>query len=144
MTESSTDFTCIGWPCLLELTCIKFYRVVPLTCLKSAPVDVFEEGLVLELLTVIIFKAEPLYWIFLHQPLTKVFALFAELGCVRDWIVQNPASHFVVFNLEGDESASGACFVTAEGRVCKTPSAPFAHSTFSPRTLKGPLASIIS
>lgn len=88
---------------------MKFSGVVSLTCFKAAPVDVFEEGLVLELLAVVVFKAEPLHWVFLHQPLTNVFALFAELGCVRNRIVQNPASHFIVFNLEGDESASGVC-----------------------------------
>lgn len=86
-----------------------------LTCFKAAPVDVFEEGLVLELLTVVVFKAEPLHWIFLHQPLANIFALFAELGCVLNWIVQNPASHLIIFNLEEDESASVACLVTTEG-----------------------------
>lgn len=85
------------------------------TCFKAAPVDVFEEGLVLEFLTVVVFKAEPLHWIFLHQPLTDGLALFAELGRVRNWIVQDPASHLVVLNLKGEESDSCTCWVTADG-----------------------------
>lgn len=57
--------------------------------------------MVLELLTVVVFKAEPLHWILLHQPLTNGFALFAELGRVCNWIVQDPASHLGVLNLKG-------------------------------------------
>lgn len=84
------------------------YRVCSssLTGFQATPVNLFEERMLLELGTLIVLEAEALGGVLLHQTFTNGFAVCAEAGCVRDWIVQDPASDLVVLNLGKEDRAS--------------------------------------
>lgn len=52
------------------------------TCFQTAPVNLFEEGLILELCAVIIFEPQTFCWVLLHQALTDILAIFAKGRCI--------------------------------------------------------------
>lgn len=71
-----------------------------LTCFQAAPVNLFEERLSLQHVTVVVFEAQAFGWLLLHQPLTDVLALLGELGGVGNGIVNDPASYLSILNLD--------------------------------------------
>ncbi len=52
------------------------------TCFQAAPVNLFEEGLILELLAVVIFEPEAFRRVLVHQAFANILALFAEGWCI--------------------------------------------------------------
>lgn len=70
-----------------------------LTCFQAAPVNVLKEWVILELCALIIFEPEAFHWVLLQQAFTNTFAVFAEGGRVRSWIIQDSASHLSILNL---------------------------------------------
>lgn len=52
---------------------------ISLTCFQAAPVNLLEERLTLEHVTVVILEPQAFGWVLFHQTLTDVLALFGEL-----------------------------------------------------------------
>lgn len=71
-----------------------------LTCFQAAPVNLFEERLSLQHVTVVIFEPQAFGWVLFHQTLTDVLALFGELRGVGDCIVNDPASDLSILHLD--------------------------------------------
>lgn len=85
-----------------------------LTCFQTAPVNLLEERLVLQRVAAVIFEAQAFGRVLCHQPLTDVLAHWAELRRVGSWIVNDPASHLTVLNL--DKIKRNEHFHHAKGR----------------------------
>lgn len=84
------------------------------TGFQAAPVNVFEERLILQLFTMVIFEAEAFRWVLLHQAFAEILACLAEVWCVGNWIVQDSASYLIILNLKREIYVLYVCFLTSE------------------------------
>lgn len=88
------------------------------TGFQASPVNLFEEGLILELSTVIILEPEAFRWVLFHQPFANSLTVVAKDGSVGHWIIQDSSSHLIVLHLKEDDIMSGAGWKpTGDGRT---------------------------